>query len=72
MDPYSHAQDGISRQDRIRNRGWAKPGKITAITLFAVGRTRRQVTGRILSEVIGDVEAPLAWLGFEDSQSLDK
>jgi CubicO group peptidase (beta-lactamase class C family) len=40
------------------------PGKITALTIFAFGRARRSVTGRILSKIIGEIEAPLEWLDF--------
>ncbi len=37
----------------------------TAVTIFVVGDDRPSVTGRILREIIGDIELPLTWLGFE-------
>jgi len=45
------------------------PGRITAISIFAAGNTQRSVTGRILKELMGEIEPPLAWLGFEGDAS---
>lgn len=37
----------------------------TAVAIFAVGDGQGSAVPRILRELIGDVETPLAWLGFE-------
>lgn len=40
-------------------------GKSTAISIFAVGNTRHSVTSQILRAMIGEIEPPLDWLGFD-------
>ena len=37
----------------------------SAVTIFVVGNDQHSVTGQILREIIGDIELPLTWLGFE-------
>lgn len=37
----------------------------TAVTIFVVGNIQHSVTPLILREIIGDIETPLAWLGFD-------
>jgi len=37
----------------------------TAVSIFVVGNVQRSVTARILREIVGEVETPLKWLGFE-------
>lgn len=37
----------------------------TAVTIFVVGNDQHSVIGQILREIIGDIELPLTWLGFE-------
>jgi CubicO group peptidase (beta-lactamase class C family) len=36
-----------------------------AVTIFVVGNDQHSVTSLILKEIIGDIETPLTWLGFE-------
>ena len=44
------------------------PGKITVLTMLAVGSGERSVIGRILNEIVGDIDPPLVWLGFENGE----
>lgn len=37
----------------------------TAVSIFVAGNVQHSVTARILREIIGEVETPLKWLGFE-------
>ena len=37
----------------------------TALTIFVVGNEQHSVTSLILREIIGDIETPLTWLGFD-------
>ena len=39
-------------------------GRVTVITILAVGSLKGSIIGRALDEVIGPIEPPLAWLGF--------
>jgi CubicO group peptidase (beta-lactamase class C family) len=40
-------------------------GRETAISIFVVGRTRHSVTAQILRVMVGELDPPLDWLGFD-------
>jgi len=37
----------------------------TAVSIFLIGNVQHSVTARILREIVGEIETPLMWLGFE-------
>lgn len=37
----------------------------TAVCIFIAGNVQHSVTARILREIVGEIETPLKWLGFE-------
>lgn len=37
----------------------------TAVSIFVAGNVQHSVTARILREIVGEVETPVKWLGFE-------
>jgi len=40
-------------------------GRVTAISIFVVGNTRHSVTSQILRVMVGELDPPLDWLGFD-------
>jgi D-alanyl-D-alanine-carboxypeptidase/D-alanyl-D-alanine-endopeptidase len=41
----------------------------TALSIFVTGNVQRSVSARIIREILGEIETPLTWLGFEDAGS---
>lgn len=39
----------------------------TALSIFVAGNAQRSVSARIVREILGEIEAPLTWLGFENA-----
>ena len=39
----------------------------TALSIFVAGNAQRSVSARVLREILGEIETPLTWLGFEDA-----
>jgi len=40
----------------------------TALTILVAGKGQRSATARILREILGEIETPLTWLGFENEK----
>jgi CubicO group peptidase (beta-lactamase class C family) len=40
-------------------------GRVTAISIFVVGNTQHSVTSQILHVMVGELDPPLDWLGFD-------
>jgi len=39
----------------------------TALSIFVTGNVQRSVSARIIREILGEIETPLTWLGFENA-----
>jgi CubicO group peptidase (beta-lactamase class C family) len=39
----------------------------TALSIFVAGNAQRSVSARVLREILGEIETPLTWLGFENA-----
>lgn len=64
--PYfiGHRHQGIECYVTLSYSHW------TAVSIFVAGNVQHSVTGRILREIVGEVETPLKWLGFEQTEDL--
>ena len=54
-----HRDQGIECYATLFNSRW------TAVSIFVAGDVQHSVTARILREIVGEIETPLKWLGFE-------
>jgi CubicO group peptidase (beta-lactamase class C family) len=45
-------------------------GTSTAISIFVVGKTRRSITSEVLRAMVGELDPPLDWLGFDSEANI--